>query len=58
MKTVKVSKEVRKVLDDIFRSSIESCENTMSCEEFLARCDDSSGEIEISEEAVILASEV
>ena len=59
MKTVKVSREARKFLDEMFRSAIESCANTISCEEFLARCDDSSGKVEISEEPdAVLAEEV
>lgn len=46
---VKVNAEARKVLDEMFKDVIEKCPNTISCEDFLARCD-SSGEIEISEE--------
>ena len=46
---VKVNADVRKVLDEAFKNAIEECPNTLSCEEFLARCD-SSGEIEIPEE--------
>ena len=53
MKTLKVNAkvnaDVRKVLDEAFKNAIEKCPNTLSCEEFLARCD-SSGEIKISEE--------
>ena len=49
MINAKVNAETRKVLEEMFKSVIDGCSNTLSCEEFLARCD-SSGEIKISEE--------
>ena len=38
---VKVNADVRKVLDEMFKDVIEKCPNTISCEDFLARCDSS-----------------
>lgn len=52
---VKVNAEARKVLDEMFKNVIEECPNTLSCEEFLARCD--SGKIS-EKPGDVLAEEV